>query len=389
MIKRKASKKLDLLAKEYGVVSVTGPRQSGKTTLVKKHFPNHQYYNFEYLSDFEKIKADPVSFINGVSEGVIIDEVQKFPDILSYIQVAIDEHFQPAKFIITGSQNLLLSDKVSQSLAGRVGILNLMPLSTDELVASKNLPKSYQDLILKGFYPSIYDKKQTPGIYCNNYLNTYVERDVRSIKNIGDLSAFTKFLQLLAGRIGQILNLSELGGVVGANHKTIDSWLSVLEASYLVFKLEPYFNNYGKRLIKSPKVYFTDVGLASHLLRLDTASEVNNYHGLGSLFENMVVADIKKQIFNTLSSNKLYFFRDNKGLEIDLILDSGNEIIPIEIKSSATFSSDYLDNIHKFKEISGSNTGCLIYSGKGGDTVSDIRIFNYKDEFDINLLRNK
>ena len=389
MIKRKASKKLDLLAKEYGVVSVTGPRQSGKTTLVRQHFPNHQYFNLEFLSDLEKIRADPVSFINGISGSVIIDEVQKFPELLSYIQVAIDEHFQPARFVITGSQNLLLSDKVNQSLAGRVGILKLLPLSIDELAVSNNIPKNYQDLILKGFYPSIYDKKQTAGIYYNNYLNTYVERDVRNIKNIGDLSAFTKFLQLLAGRVGQILNLSEIGGVVGANHKTIDSWLSILEASYLVFKLEPYFNNFGKRLIKSPKIYFTDVGLAAHLLRLDTESEINNYHGLGSLFENMVIADAKKKIFNTLSSNKLYYFRDNKGLEIDLILDSGNEVIPIEVKSSATFNSDYLDNIHKFKKISGLNMGCLIYSGKGGDMISGVKVLNYKDDFDINLLRNK
>ena len=186
MIKRKASEKLNLLAKEYGVVSVTGPRQSGKTTLVKQHFPNHQYFNLEFLSDLEKISADPVSFINNISGGVIIDEVQKFPDILSYIQVAIDEDFQPAKFVITGSQNLLLSDKVNQSLAGRVGILKLMPLSIGELVESNNIPGKYQDLLLKGFYPSIYDKHQTAGIYYNNYLNTYVERDVRSIKNIGD-----------------------------------------------------------------------------------------------------------------------------------------------------------------------------------------------------------
>ena len=192
-------------------------------------------------------------------------------------------------------------------------------------------------------------------------------------------------MQLLAGRAGQILNLSELGGVVGANHKTIDSWLSVLEASYLVFRLEPYFNNFGKRIIKSPKIYFTDVGLATHLLRLDTVSEINNYHALGSLFENMVVADTRKQIFNTLSSNKLYYFRDNKGLEIDLIVDSGNEIIPIEIKSSATFSSDYLGNLLKFQEISGSDKGRLIYSGNGGDMINDVKILNYIDELNINL----
>ena len=245
MINRKASKKLSLLAKEYGVVSVTGPRQSGKTTLVKEHFPNHQYYNLEFLSDLEKISSDPVGFINSISNGVIIDEVQRYPDILSYIQVAIDDNFKPAKFVITGSQNLLLSDKVSQSLAGRVGILKLLPLSISELDMSDLLPDSFQKQILKGFYPSIYDKDQTPNLYYANYLNTYVERDVRSIKNVGDLSSFTRFLQLMAGRVGQILNLSEIGGVVGANHKTISSWISILEASYIVFRLEPYYQNFG------------------------------------------------------------------------------------------------------------------------------------------------
>lgn len=376
MIKRKASKKLSLLAKEYGVVSVTGPRQSGKTTLVKKHFPEHQYFNLEFLSDLEKIKSDPAGFIDSISEGVIIDEVQKFPDILSYIQVAIDADFQPAKFIITGSQNLLLSDKVSQSLAGRVGILKLLPLSIGELSESNNSVKRFQEQILKGFYPSIYDKNQTPSLYYANYVNTYVERDVRSIKNIGDLSSFTRFLQLLAGRTGQILNLSEIGGVVGANHKTIGSWLSILEASYIVFRLEPFYKNFGKRLIKSPKIYFTDVGLAAHLLRLDSVKEIESYHGLGNLFENMVIADLQKQIFNGLKSDKLYYFRDNKGLEIDLIVDSGSKIVPMEIKSSSTFSKNFIASILKFQKISGMKGGRLIYSGSDGD-VSGVTLHNY------------
>jgi len=378
MINRKASKKLSLLAKEYGVVSVTGPRQSGKTTLVKEHFPNHQYYNLEFLSDLEKISSDPVGFINSISNGVIIDEVQRYPDILSYIQVAIDDNFKPAKFVITGSQNLLLSDKVSQSLAGRVGILKLLPLSISELDMSDLLPDSFQKQILKGFYPSIYDKDQTPNLYYANYLSTYVERDVRSIKNVGDLSSFTRFLQLMAGRVGQILNLSEIGGVVGANHKTIGSWISILEASYIVFRLEPYYQNFGKRLIKSPKIYFTDVGLAAHLLRLDTVDEIRNYHGLGNLFENMIIADLQKQIFNELKSDNLYYFRDNKGLEIDVLIDSGNKILPIEIKSSATFSSSFLANLQQFKKISGIKTAKLIYSGEGGQEVSGVSLNNYK-----------
>lgn len=378
MIKRTASTKLNILAKEYGVVSVMGPRQSGKTTLVKQYFPKHSYYNLEFLSDLEKIKADPVSFIENIKGGVIIDEVQKFPEILSYIQVSIDREFLPAKFVITGSQNLLLSNKVSQSLAGRVGILKLLPLSISELAQSNNLPDNYVRLLLKGFYPSIYDKDQTPSLYYANYLHTYVERDVRSLRNIGDLNAFTKFLQLLAGRVGQLLNLTEIGGIVGADHKTIDAWISVLEASYLVFRLEPYFKNFGKRLVKSPKIYFTDVGFAAHLLRLDTVTEIQNSVVLGNLFENMIITDFKKKIYNTVSSDKLYFYRDSKGLEVDLLIDSGTKLTPIEIKASATFSSDFLSGIKKFNSISGTKGGKLIFSGKGDVTISGVQLENYQ-----------
>lgn len=377
MIKRKIESNLKKLAKEYGVVSVTGPRQSGKTTLVKHLFPNHTYVNLESLADLDVIKEDPIGFIESIKKGVIIDEVQKFPDLLSYIQVSIDDKYKPGKFIVTGSQNLLLSEKISQSLAGRVGILKLLPLTIQELKASNMLSKNYLNLILKGFYPGIYDKKRTPSIYYANYLHTYVERDVRSIKNIGDLAAFNRFLQLLAGRVGQILNLSELGGLLGINYKTVASWLSVLEASYIVLILEPYYKNFGKRIIKAPKVYFTDVGLAAHLLRLDSTNELKNHFSLGGLFENMVILEVYKLKLNSLSSSKLYYFRDSHGSEVDLLIDKGSELLPVEIKASATFNNEYLKNIKYFNELSNSSLGYLIYSGEKKTNVKGFKILNY------------
>lgn len=385
MIKRDISLKLKKVAKEYGVVSVTGPRQSGKTTLVRNLFPQHRYVNLEFLTDLETIKEDPAGFVESIKEGVIIDEVQRFPDLLSYIQVSIDSNYKAGKFIITGSQNLLLSEKISQSLAGRVGILKLLPLSMDELKKAGILQSSYLETILSGFYPGIYDKKRTPSIYYSNYLNTYVERDVRNIKNIGDLSAFNRFLQLLAGRVGQLINLSELGGLIGVNYKTIDSWLSVLEASYVIFKLEPYYRNFGKRIVKSSKVYFTDVGLAAHLLRLDSVNELKNHFSLGGLFENMVILDIYKRKFNFLSTSKLYYFRDSKGVEVDLLIDKGNELFPIEIKASATFNSEYVKNIRYFNELCGGNLGYLIYTGRKEDGIRNLKVLNYADTSLVSL----
>lgn len=385
MIKRTAETKLKKLIKEYGVVSVTGPRQSGKTTLVKHLFPKHKYVNLEFLSDLETIKEDPAGFIDSIKDGVIIDEVQRFPDLLSYIQVSIDNKYKAGKFIITGSQNLLLSEKITQSLAGRVGILNLLPLTIEELANSHLLHSDYRKTILKGFYPGIYDKKRTPSLYYSNYLNTYIERDVRNIKNIGDLNNFNRFLQLLAGRVGQLVNLSELGSLIGVNHKTINNWISILEASYIVFKLKPYYKNFGKRITKTAKIYFTDVGLAAHLLRLDSINELKNHFSLGGLFENMIIVDAYKQKLNSLSTSKLYFFRDNKGIEVDLLIDKGSEIIPIEIKASSTFNSEFLKNIKYFNVLAENNNGFLIYTGGKEGPVNNIEIINYKNFRQINV----
>ncbi len=385
MIKRESVKKLKLLAKEYGVVSVIGPRQSGKTTLVKKYFPHHEYFNLEDPSTLTFVEKDPKNFIESVKKGIIIDEIQKYPELLSYIQVAIDEGYSPAKYVLTGSQNLLLSEKVSQSLAGRVGILELLPLTISEMQNAKILPKNHLELILKGSYPRLYDKKQTVSVFYSNYLNTYVERDVRSIKNVGDLNTFRKFLQLLAGRVGQVLNLNELGGILGLDNKTAKSWISVLEASYIIYLLQPYHKNFGKRLIKSPKIYFVDTGLASYLLGLDSIKELETHFTVGHLFENLIISDFLKRKANSLKTTRFYFTQDSKGFEIDLILDYGTEKLPLEIKLSKTFKENFLKNIDVFKKLSDIEKGALIFTGESIKEIGDNRVLNYLDINDIKI----
>ncbi len=381
MIKRDIEDKIVKSANKYAAVSITGPRQSGKTTIAKKLFPRHEYVNLESIRDLDSVKSDPVGFIESIKLGVVIDEIQRYADLLSFIQVSIDEDYQPGKYIITGSQNLLLLDKVCQSLAGRVSIIKLLPLSINELHPVSDVTENLIELMHKGFYPAIYDKDFDPGEYYENYINTYVERDVRSIQNIEDLSSFTRFLQILASRIGQLLNLSEIGSRVGVSHKTIKSWISILEASYIILLLEPHFKNFGKRIIKSPKVYFTDIGLATSLLKLDTKKEVNNYHAFGSLFENLVILDLYKNILNRSLTSKLFFFRDKSGNEVDILVDKGSEIIPIEVKSSMTYNKRFLKGIEYYNELQQNfdSKGVLVYSGDTMRSMRGIKILNYND----------
>lgn len=383
MIHRHIHDTLQQAAREFGVVSITGPRQSGKTTLVRSIFPDYQYINFENSTDRNIVQADPESFLNQVEHGVILDEVQKYPEILSSIQVHIDEHFRPGTFILTGSQNLLVSEKIGQSLAGRVAVLTLLPLTIQELGCAGYLEEDFRNSILKGFYPGLFDKQQSINLFYNSYLQTYVERDVRSIKNIGDLSDFERFLQLLAGRIGQIINCNQLANDVGVNYKTIESWISVLEASYVVMRLAPYYRNFGKRLVKSSKIYFTDVGLAAYLLGIDSTDEMRSHFAMGLLFENMIVMDLYKHLQNSLSSSQLYFFRDSNGNEVDIILDTGSTLVPIEVKAGSTFNTDYLNGIKYFRKLQMDNgpqhgAGYVVYSGEREAVVQDTNVFNWK-----------
>lgn len=338
---------VERLSTKFPVVSITGPRQSGKTTLIKDLYKDYKYFNLENLEFLNLVENDPAGFIKSNTK-VIIDEVQKMPKLLSYIQVNVDERKLMGDYILSGSQNLLLSQSISQSLAGRSAYVTLLPFSYQELQTSGLQKTSVFNQILTGFYPAIYDRDINPSDYFNEYLITYVERDIRQIINIVNLAQFRKFLGLLAGRVGQILNLTSLANDVGVSHNTIEGWISVLEASYIVYRLPPYFGNFGKRLIKSPKVYFYDTGLACRLLNISSEEELKNHSSLGNLFENLIISEVQKYIINFSKSATLYFYRDSNRNEVDLVVDTGVYKIPVEIKSSGTFSSDFLKGINNF-----------------------------------------
>jgi len=381
MIKRILEIKTKKLARYFPVISVTGPRQSGKTTLIKKCFPNYTYLNLEDPIKRALIEEDPTQFINKDNLYIIIDEIQKIPELLSYIQIIVDDINKPGLFIISGSENLIISEKISQSLAGRVGIINLFPFSLNEIEYEGLNEDDAFSQIIKGFYPRIYDQNIPSREFYSNYISTYVERDIRQIKNIGNIANFQKFMQIIAGRVGQILNLASISNDIGVDNKTISSWLSILEATFITFRLYPYFKNYGKRVIKSPKLYFYDTGILSYLLGIDNQTEMSTHFAKGSLFENLVIADIVKTISNLQLNIKPYFWRDNTGHEIDLILDKGNLLDSIEIKSSKIYKLEtnknflYWNNIKK--EISTKNH--IIYNGDIETKIKGCNLINWKN----------
>lgn len=377
MIKRSITPKIKKLSSLYPVIAITGPRQSGKTTLARELFPKHLYLNLENLDLLAAARVDPRSFLRlGSKQKIIIDEIQKLPDLFSYIQVEVDEQKISGQFIITGSQQFDLSEKISQSLAGRVANFVLLPLAISEI---GRVPE-YARLAIDGFYPRVYDRPVPPKDYYRDYLSTYVERDIRQIKNIGDLSSFQRFLQLVSGRVGQIVNLSSLASDTGVSHRTVESWLSVLEASYIIFRLQPYFQNFGKRVIKSPKLYFYDTGLLCYLLGINSPGELNTHFATGHIFENIVIADYLKRVFNSRSSEKLYFFRDNNGLELDLVVDRGKIQTGIEIKSSKSFNPEMLANLNAWQKINprADKSGYLIYNGEIEQKIGNNKIVNWK-----------
>ena len=381
MIKRELSIKINKLKSKYPVILLTGPRQSGKTTLVKEIFSSYTYKNLENPDERALAIEDPKSFLNlGSKEKMVIDEIQEVPQLASYIQTEVDENKIPSQFILTGSQNFQISQTVSQSLAGRVANFELLPLSYNELITTYDL-SNLNKLILDGSYPRKYDKNISPSDFYRDYINTYITRDVRSLKNIGDLSNFQKFLQLLAGRVGQILNLSSLSNDLGVNVKTIESWISVLEASYIAYRLQPYFENFGKRVIKSPKIYFYDTGLVCFLLGINSANELKNHFVYGQLFENLIISEEIKNIWNKRANEKLYFWRDTHGNEVDLIIDKGLDKEIIEIKSAKTYNTEMLkglSNLISIMETKYNLKSFLIYIGDIEQKINDVSLINWK-----------
>ncbi len=350
MVPREIMPFLIKLFGQYPFVTVTGPRQSGKTTLCRAAFPNLEYVNLEAPNQREFAESDPQGFLSQLGGGAILDEIQRVPELLSYLQVFADARGRNSLFVLTGSEQFRLSDAIGQSLAGRTALLRLLPFSLAERRRT-GASNTVDDILYSGCYPRIHDRKLEPWQALGDYVETYVERDVRRIGEIRNLSSFRRFVRLCAGRVGQLINLSTLGADAGVSHTTARQWLTILEASYIVFLLPPFHANIRKRLVKSPKLYFYDAGLASHLIGIEHAGQLSTHPLRGPLFENAVVAEVLKHRFNRGQRSNLSFFRDTQGLECDLLYETGNGFRAIEIKSGATIASDYFDALKRISKV--------------------------------------
>lgn len=381
MIKRVLSKKLKQLASKFPIVSVVGPRQSGKTTLVKHVFPGIDYVSLEDLDNREFAVNDPRGFLSTHAKGAIIDEAQRVPGLFSYLQTEVDNKPKPGRFILTGSQNFLLQQNISQSLAGRAALLKLLPFSMDELRHAGYKFVDAPDYIFRGAYPRIYDRKINPKDWYPDYIHTYIERDVRLIKNIPDLNVFQKFVKLCAGRTGQVLNLSSLGNDCGITHNTAKAWLSILEASYIIFLVRPYYKNFNKRLVKAPKLYFYDTGIVCSLLGIQGARQVSSHYLYGSIFESLIMSEIVKAGFNSGKTRDCYYWRDKSGNEIDCIVQMPEQMFRIEIKSSKTVAEDFFNGFRYWEKIArgGKGKSFLVYGGRENQKRSRLDIIGWNE----------
>lgn len=377
MYQRQITTELIESSQEYPVVTLLGPRQSGKTTLARTTFPDKPYFLLETPDVRLAAETDPKGFLSQLPEGAILDEIQRVPILLSYIQGIVDEHQKPGFFILTGSHQVDLQQAVNQSLAGRTAILTLLPLSLSELRQQNETTDAFE-YIWKGAYPRLHQFQLKPERFYNGYLQTYVERDVRAMINLADLASFQQFLILLAGRIGQVINYSSLSNDIGVSSVTIKSWISVLKASYLVFELPPFFENIRKRVVKSPKLYFTDTGLATYLLGIHTQEQVSRDPLRGNLYENLIILEIRKAFLNQGKRPDLYFYRDSNGNEVDLLIRNHRGLLPVEIKSSATFNKQFLKGIEHFREVSEDclPEGHVFYNGADSLLVNNVRVNN-------------
>ena len=390
MIERDITPFLLRLFKQYPFVTLTGPRQSGKTTLCRETFPDLKYVNLEDPNQREFAQSDPNSFLSRLEGGAILDEIQRVPELLSYLQVLADEKRENSLFVLTGSENLTLSQSVSQSLAGRTVLLCLLPFSLPELQRT-GAGNSIDRMLYSGFYPRIHDQGLDPQQVLGDYFETYVERDVRRIAEIRNLSAFRSFVRLCAGRIGQLVNTVSLGSDAGVSHATAKQWLNLLEASYIIFRLPPFHANIRKRLVKSPKLYFYDVGLAGYLLGIERPEQVATHSSRGALFENAVVVETLKYRFNQGRRSNLYFFRDSRGLECDLLFETGHGMGAIEIKAGATVASDYFDSLDRVSRlIPEISAKAVVYGGttyqsrSAGEVVPFADLYGVLGRFEVN-----
>ncbi|WP_419661477.1 AAA ATPase like protein [Desulfosarcina variabilis str. Montpellier] len=376
LVNRSIEPVLQTLADQYPVVTITGPRQSGKTTLCRKVFPDKPYANLESPDIRQFAIDDPRAFLAQYPDGAVLDEIQRAPDLASYIQPMVDEAGKEGIFILTGSQQFEVSNTINQSLAGRTALVKLMPFALDEIQTAFSLP-DISHLLVRGFYPRIWEKKLNPTQALGDYFETYIERDLRQLITIKDLNLFQRFIKLCAGRVGQLLNVNSLGNDAGVSHTTAKNWLSILEASYILFFLQPYHRNVSKRLVKSPKLYFYDVGLAAFLLGIENAKQLSRDPLRGSLFENLVIAEALKYRFNQGKRSNLYFYRDSRGNEVDLILTNEPDLFPIEIKAGMTITRDYFKGLNHFAKLfpdSIPNGSGLVYGGETEQQRSNVSI---------------
>ena len=372
---------LHRLAKGFPVIGITGPRQAGKTTLAKHCFPDRPYVSLENPDTLEHVQQDPRGFLDQYPDGLVIDEVQRDPRLFSYLQGLVDQQQVMGQYILTGSEQFGFREKATQTLAGRIGLLQLTPYTMTELKQSAQLYPDLDQQLVAGFYPPLYSRDVSQDDWYANYVQTYVERDIQQIIQIKDLNKFRTFLRLCAGRVGQLLNLSSIGNDCGVSHNTVREWISILEASYIIFRLTPHFENFSKRLIKSEKLYFYDTGLMCWLLNIKSDEQVRVNPLAGNIFENMIVAELLKQRLIQSRSPDLYFWRDKSQLEIDVILDQGSQLMPIEIKKGKTIVSDFFKNLTRWRELARDKAapGVLIYGGHETQSRENCRVLPWYD----------
>lgn len=380
MIRRTLEPHLRRLARQYPVVTVTGPRQSGKTTLCRAAFPKLRMENLENPDVRQRALRDPRAFLSTGERSLILDEIQRVPELASYIQGIVDEGERPGMFILSGSQQFEVLDTVSQSLAGRTALVRLLPFSTSELYGKKH-PPSLDRLLYTGLFPRIHDKKLNPTEATAFYVATYLERDVRRLINVRDLATFERFLGICAARVGQLLNLTDLGSDCGIDQKTAKSWLSVLQASYVVFLLQPHHRNFQKRLTKSPKLYFCDTGLAAYLLGIHEERQLERHPLRGALFENFVVMEFLKKRYHEVRESNLFFFRDHLGNEVDLVLDHSTHVTAVEIKAGQTVASDFFKGLDFYSRLGKDyvRKEYLVYGGRETYRSRNVQVCSYAD----------
>ncbi|MCD8536987.1 MAG: ATP-binding protein [Burkholderiaceae bacterium] len=380
MIPRQIQTEFETQLNEYPIVTLVGPRQAGKTTLARSVLPDYTYVNLENPDTRQLATEDPRAFLKQYPARAIFDEIQRAPHLLSYLQGIVDENQSNGQFVLTGSHQLQLRESVSQSLAGRTGILHLLPLSIAELTNANIKLDDAGHYIFQGFLPRVYDQQQRPHTAYSIYFQSYIERDVRQLINLKDVVLFEKFMKLLAGRVGQIINYQSLANDTGVDGKTIKDWLSILEASYVIFRLPPYFENFGKRVIKTPKIYFTDTGLLCYLLGIERVEQVARDPLIGALFENLIILEALKTRYNAGLTPNLYFFRDNQGHEIDLLHKRGHELLGIEIKSASTWHASFKRALESFhQKVHPLSQRSVIYSGEAIEFSDSVTVKNYKE----------